>query len=83
MSGIVLPALLIFGGIIAAFVTYRNIRRGGARFYTLERETVLRRALLSLAASVLFLLAAIAILFYQRQQLLVALSPPEETVVTA
>lgn len=83
MTGIVLPALLILGGIIAAFVTYRNIRRGGARFYTLERETVLRRALLSLAACVLFLLAAIALLFYQRQQLLVALFPPEATVEAA
>lgn len=82
MSGIVLPAFLILAGLIAAFITYRNIRRGGARFYTLERETVLRRALLSLAASVLFLLAAVALLFYQRQQLLTALLPPEDTAET-
>ncbi len=83
MSGIVLPALLILAGIVAAFVTYRNIRRGGARFYTLERETVLRRALLSLAACVLFLLGASGLLFYQRQQLLDALAPPSEEVLDA
>lgn len=80
MTGILLPALLIVAGIVATFITYRNIRRGGARFYTLERETVLRRALLSLAAAAFFFLAAVGLLFYQRQQLLVALSPPEETV---
>lgn len=83
MNGIVLPALLILAGVAAAFVTYRNIRRGGARFYTLERETVLRRALLGLAATVLFLLAASGLLFFQRQQLLDTLNPPAEEVLDA
>lgn len=83
MSGIVLPVLLIIGAIAAAFVTYRNIRRGGARFYTLERETVLRRALLSLGATVLFFLGAIGLLFFQRQTLLEALAPPTEEVLDA
>jgi hypothetical protein len=83
MNSIIWPALLIIAGIAAALVTYRNIRRGGARFYTLERETVLRRALLSLGASVLFFLAAIGLLFYQRQQLVEALAPPTEEVIDA
>lgn len=83
MSGIVLPALLILAAIAATFVTYRNIRRGGARFYTLERETALRRALLSLGATVLFFLGAIGLLFFQRQQLLEALVPPTEEVLEA
>ncbi len=51
-----------------AFASYRGIRRGGARFYTLEREALLRRASFSLLGSVMLLLAAIGLLVYQRQQ---------------
>lgn len=79
LNGIVLPALLIAIGLVAALVTYRGIRRGGARFYTLERELILRRAALWLMITVIGFAGAIAILFYQRQQLLTALNPPAET----
>lgn len=78
LSGILLPALLIALAVIAALITYRGIRRGGARFYTLERELILRRAALWLLVAVFGFLAAIGLLFYQRQQLLAALNPPAE-----
>lgn len=78
MTGILLPILLVTAAVIAALATYRNIRRGGARFYTLEREIVLRRAALTLAVSVLLFLTAFGLLFYQRQTLLGAAVPPEE-----
>lgn len=81
MTGIVLPALLIVAGLIAAASTYRGIRRGGARFYTLEREMVLRRAAVTLSIAVVLFLAAVAVLFYQRQQLVEATLPPDEQAV--
>lgn len=68
MSGIFLPAVLAFGGLIAALITYRGIRRGGARFYTLEREAMLRRASLTLFISVALFLGAIGLLVYAQQQ---------------
>jgi|GEM_PF-1758715 len=68
MSGIFAPAALAVLGFIAAFIAYRDIRRGGARFYTLEREAILRRASFTLMASVLLFLGAIGLLVYERQQ---------------
>ncbi len=63
-----IPLALAFAGVIAALATYRGIRRGGARYYTLEREAMLRRASLTLFASVLFFAAAVGVLIYQQQQ---------------
>ncbi len=80
MSGLLLPVGLIFAGIITAIVTYQGIRRGGARFYTLEREALLRRASFTLFSTVVFFLAAAGILIYERQQSLAAESPPEGEV---
>ncbi len=54
---------------MAAIASYRGIRRGGARFYTLEREAMLRRAGYTLLSSLLFFVAAIGLLLYERQQL--------------
>lgn len=68
MSGLFIPIVLAFAGLIAALAAYRGIRRGGARFYTLEREAMLRRAGFSLMASVLLFLAAISLLVLERQQ---------------
>lgn len=45
MSGLFIPLAFALGGLLAALVTYRGIRRGGARFYTLEREALLSRNL--------------------------------------
>jgi hypothetical protein len=80
MSAYLIPLGLAFLGLIMAFNTYRNIRRGGARFYTLEREAVLRRAMLTLAASVFFFLLAIGYLIYTDQPV-TAEAPAEGEVV--
>lgn len=68
MSGLFLPLTLAFLGFVAAFASYRDIRRGGARFYTLEREAILRRASLTLVGSVLLFLAAIGLMAWEQQQ---------------
>jgi hypothetical protein len=77
MTSIFLPILLFVGALLATFFTYRNIRRGGARFYTLEREIVLRRALVMLFAAAALYTAALGLLYFQRQQLVETLQPPE------
>lgn len=76
MSGILLPILLFVGAVAATFFTYRNIRRGGARFYTLEREIVLRRALVTLTVAAALYTASLSLLYFQRQQLINAALPP-------
>ncbi|MDX1614619.1 MAG: hypothetical protein R3300_09940 [Candidatus Promineifilaceae bacterium] len=62
MTGTTIPAILTILALIAALAAYRGIRRGGARYYTLEREALLRRASFTLLGSVLLFLAAIALL---------------------
>lgn len=68
MNGIFAPIALTILAFLLAFITYRDIRRGGARFYTLEREAILRRASFTLMASVLLFLGVIGLLLFQRQQ---------------
>lgn len=68
MNGIILPILLAMAGIVTALVTYSGIRRGGARFYTLEREAILRQASYTLLVSSLLYLGAVGLLSYQYQQ---------------
>ena len=69
------PTLLFIAAALALVIaTYRGIRRGGARFYTLEREAILRRAILTLGLAVLFFMVAIVYLLYERQQSQVALA---------
>lgn len=86
MGDFLVPIVLAFAALIAAFMTYRGIRRGGARYYTLEREALLRRANFTLFASVVLFIAAIAFLVYQQQQAAPPTSdePPvsEEIVLT-
>jgi hypothetical protein len=62
---------LTIGGLVAALASYRGIRRGGARFYTLEREAMLRRAGYTLLSSMLLFMSAIGLLLLERQ-------PPDE-----
>ncbi len=76
MSAIFIPIVLAFLGVAAAFASYRDIKRGGARFYTLEREAILRRAGLTLVGSMLLFIAAIGLLVLDRQQ--TAAPPPAE-----
>ena len=61
MSGLLLPILLFAVALAATFLTYRNIRRGGARFYTLEREIILRRAAFTLIVAAVFYTANVGI----------------------
>lgn len=68
MGDYLVPVLLATAALIAAFMTYQGIRRGGARYYTLEREALLRRATLTLFASVVLFIAAIGFLVYQQRQ---------------
>ncbi len=70
MIGLVLPIILAVAGIGAAFFTYQGIRRGGARYYTLERESLLRQASLTLLLSTILFLASIGLMAYDQQQLL-------------
>lgn len=63
-----LPLALAVAGLFAAIATYRGIRQGGARFYTLEREAILRRATITLFLSVTLFVGAVAYLFLQQQQ---------------
>ncbi len=81
MSGLFIPLALALGGLLAALMTYRGIRRGGARFYTLEREALLRRATLSLFVSVLLFGAAIGYLIYDRQQVVLETAVEPEEVI--
>lgn len=68
MGDLFIPIALAVAGVFLAAMAYSGIRRGGARFYTLEREAVLRRASFSLLGSVLLLLASVSLLIYERQQ---------------
>lgn len=68
MRGMTIPIILTILALIVAFMTYRGIRRGGTRFYTLEREAILRQANLTLLATVLLFLGAVGYLLYERQQ---------------
>ncbi|UCC53617.1 MAG: SH3 domain-containing protein [Anaerolineaceae bacterium] len=68
MAEFLLPLALAVAGLIAALMTYRGIRRGGARYYTLEREAMLRRATYTLFGSVVLFIAAIGFLVYQQRQ---------------
>lgn len=68
MTGSILPLFLAALAFLAVLFTYRDIRRGGARFYTLEREAILRRAGFTLLASTLLFVGAIGLLVFERQQ---------------
>ena len=68
MTGLFIPIALALGGLFAAFATYRGIRRGGARFYTLEREQILRQATMTLGLSTLLFLASIGYFVLQNRE---------------
>lgn len=63
----ILPFILTAIGLILAISTYQNIRRGGARFYTLEREAMLRRASVTLALMVLVFIGAVGVMYMNQQ----------------
>jgi hypothetical protein len=67
MSEIFVPIALTVAGVVAAFIAYRGIRRGGARFYTLEREAILRRAAITLIGSTILFTLASGLFIYEQQ----------------
>lgn len=81
MGQFFVPLALALGGIIAVLITYRGIRRGGARYYTLEREAMLRRATYTLFGSMVLFLAAVAFLIFQQSAQNPALPPDGEQAV--
>lgn len=68
MRALLIPIVLTFAGLLLAIATYQSIRRGGARFYTLEREAILRRSMLTLLGSTLLFLAAVGFMAQQELQ---------------
>lgn len=70
MRDLTIPLIITVVAFVAALAAYRGIRRGGARFYTLEREAMLRRASFTLLASILLFLGAVGLMTYNYQQLL-------------
>jgi len=72
MSAYLIPLIMAAFGVGFGFNAYRNIRRGGARHYTLEREAVLRRASGMLLISMLFMLSAVGWLIYSQESLTAA-----------
>jgi hypothetical protein len=68
MSSLTIPIILTLAAIIVAISAYRGIRRGASRFYTLERESMLRRAGFTLIGSIVLFLGAIGLLAYGEWQ---------------
>jgi hypothetical protein len=81
MSELLIPIGLTVAALFAAMAAYRGIRRGSARFYSLERESILRRAGFTLFAAVFLFLAAIALLVYNQQQLTTVVEEPAAATV--
>ena len=54
--------------LIAILYAYSNIRQGGARVYTLEREAILRRAITAMFLGTGLLILVISFLLFQSQQ---------------
>ena len=70
MRDMTIPFIIAVIALIAALSSYQGIRKGGARFYTLEREAMLRRASFTLLASIMLFLGAVGLMAYNYQQLL-------------
>jgi len=68
MRVLLIPIVLTFAGFLLAVATYQSIRRGGARFYTLEREAILRRATFTLLISTLLFIGAVGYMASQELQ---------------
>jgi len=77
-----LPIGLTVVGIIITIVAYTNMRQGGARVYTLEREAILRRAGAAMFLGMGIFVLTIAWLLYQ-QQLLTAVDEDGEEAAPA
>jgi hypothetical protein len=81
MRALLIPIILTFAGFLLATATYQSIRRGGARFYTLEREAILRRATFTLLASTLLFIAAVGYMASQELQSQTAAEEAETNLI--
>lgn len=72
LTGIGLPIFLAALATIAMLLAHRGIRRGGARYYTLERDAILRRAGFTLIGALVLYSASVALLVYGNQTLTAA-----------
>lgn len=64
MAGLSIPILLGIIGAVFAVAAYRSVQRGGARFYQLERDAILRRAGFYQLASLVTFAASVGLLVY-------------------
>lgn len=69
MIGTTWPILAAVIGLISSFAAYRGIQRGGARYYQLERDAILRRATFYLLGGIIMFVISVALLIVDRQQL--------------
>ena len=69
MSAYIIPVIMAIAGLLLALAAYRGLRRGAARFYTLERESMLQRAGFLLLGSIVLFLGSIGLLIYSNQQM--------------
>jgi hypothetical protein len=76
MGGTTLPIIFAVAALVFALVAYRGLRRGGSRFYTLERESMLRQAGYTLLGSVGLFILAVGLLVYNFNEM----TAPEPTV---
>lgn len=68
LIGTTIPILLAILGIVFGMAAARDVRRGGARFYALERDLMLRRANFWLVLSVVLFSASVGLLVFDTQQ---------------
>lgn len=64
MSNVTIPIFLAVIALVIGLMAHSTIRRGLARFYALERETLLRRASYLLIASLLLFVSSIGLMVY-------------------
>lgn len=69
MTALFIPIVFAIIGVLGTIYTYSSIKRGGARIYSLERETILRRATSALGVTLICFVAAVGLLVYQIQEI--------------
>ncbi|MGB1249567.1 MAG: SH3 domain-containing protein [Candidatus Promineifilaceae bacterium] len=81
MIGTTWPIAAAVIGLILSYIAYRGIQRGGARYYQLERDAILRRAAFSLVGGISFFILSVGLLVYDRQQLTLIETEEEDATV--
>ncbi|HSH05426.1 MAG TPA: SH3 domain-containing protein, partial [Anaerolineae bacterium] len=82
MQDLLIPIIFTVAAIVVNLIAYRGIRRGGARIYTLEREILLRQAVITMFAAALLYIGAIVLLVVEIQEL-TAIEEEQNTVIVA